>query len=150
MPAENLGVKNSKWDKKDWLKVTRDCYNSYFYVVEDEETSMMDKFALHWKEMIEYLDWWSALHLNLDELLTKENALKLLNLWAANGCNYFTFNVRSTICNGCGFINKETRQFCTKCGSMDIDYGTRVIGYLKRVSAFSEARQTEEYIRFYN
>jgi len=150
VPAENLGVKNSKWDKKDWLKVTRDCYNSYFYVVEDDETSMMDKFALHWKEMIEYLDWWSALHLNLDELLTKENALKLLNLWAANGCNYFTFNVRSTICNGCGFINKETRQFCTKCGSMDIDYGTRVIGYLKRVSAFSEARQTEEHIRFYN
>jgi len=150
VPAENLWVKNSKWDKKDWLKAIRDCYNSYFYKVEDEETSMIDKFSLHWKDMIEYLDWWSALHLNLDELLTKENALKLLNLWAKSGCNYFTFNVRSTICNGCGYINKETKQFCTKCGSMDIDYGTRVIGYLKRVSAFSEARQTEAHIRFYN
>ena len=45
--AENLGVKNAKWDREDGLFVPRDCYNSYFYVVEDENTSVIDKFILH-------------------------------------------------------------------------------------------------------
>jgi len=36
------------------------------------------------------------------------------------------------------------------CGSEDLDYGTRVIGYLKRVSAFSAARQKEEARRLYH
>mgnify|MGYP002040243511 FL=1 len=35
VPAENLGIKNAKWDKEDGYFVPRDCYNSYFYVVED-------------------------------------------------------------------------------------------------------------------
>ena len=35
IPAENVGVKHAKWDKRDGYKVGRDCYNSYFYIVED-------------------------------------------------------------------------------------------------------------------
>lgn len=30
IPAENVGVKHAKWDKRDGYKVGRDCYNSYF------------------------------------------------------------------------------------------------------------------------
>ena len=69
VPAENLGVKNAKWDKADGYKVSRDCYNSYFYVVEDEEINALDKFLLHGKELVDWLDGGSALHLNLDEAL---------------------------------------------------------------------------------
>ncbi len=65
------------------------------------------------------------------------------------GCNYFTYNIKNTICNDCGFISKHTLDKCPKCGSTDIDYGTRIIGYLKRVSAFSAARQIEEGLRSY-
>lgn len=32
----------------------------------------------------------------------------------------------------------------------NIDYGTRVIGYLKRVSAFSQGRRTEHDLRYYH
>ena len=53
VPAENLGVKNAKWDKTDGYFVPRECYNSYFYVVEDEEINALDKFLLHGKELIE-------------------------------------------------------------------------------------------------
>jgi ribonucleoside-triphosphate reductase len=56
VPAENLGVKNARWDKADGLRVNRDCYNSYFYLVEDEETNILDKLILHGKETIQYLD----------------------------------------------------------------------------------------------
>jgi len=153
VPAENLWVKNAKWDKKDWYKVSRDCYNSYFYVVEEDEddwVSALDKFMLHWNDLIQFLDWGSALHLNLEEYLTKENAKNILRISAKTGCNYFCTNIKITICNECDHINKETKQHCTKCWSKDVDYGTRVIGYLKRESSFSKARQGEPEERFYH
>lgn len=150
VPAENLGVKNAKWDKEDGYFVPRDCYNSYFYVVEDEEINPLDKFLLHGKELIEWLDGGSALHLNLDEALTRAGYRALLDVAAKTGCNYFCINVKITICNECAHIDKRTLCRCSKCGSGNIDYGTRVIGYLKRVSAFSSARQKEHSLRFYH
>lgn len=150
VPAENLGVKNAKWDKTDGYFVPRECYNSYFYVVEDEEINALDKFLLHGKELIEWLDGGSALHLNLDEALPQSGYRSLLDIAAKTGCNYFCVNVKITICNECQHIDKRTRHQCAKCGSNNIDYGTRVIGYLKRVSAFSSARQKEHSLRFYH
>ena len=150
VPAENLGVKNAKWDKSDGYFVPRECYNSYFYVVEDEQINALDKFLLHGKELIEWLDGGSALHLNLDEALTQMGYRTLLDIAAKTGCNYFCINVKITICNACDHIDKRTLQCCPECGSRDIDYGTRVIGYLKRVSAFSSARQKEHSLRFYH
>jgi ribonucleoside-triphosphate reductase (formate) len=150
VPAENLGVKNADWDKKDGYKVERNCYNSYFYPVEDDDINVIDKFALHGSKINKYLDGGSALHLNLQEHLTKKNYLKLLEISAKSGCNYFCTNVLVTICNECGFIDKETRESCFGCDSEDIDYGTRVIGYLKRVTSFSSRRQKEHTLRHYH
>lgn len=150
VPAENLGVKNAKWDKADGYFVPRECYNSYFYVVEDEQINALDKFLLHGKEFIKWLDGGSALHLNLDEALTQTGYRTMFDIAAKTGCNYFCINVKITICNTCAHIDKRTLQCCPKCGSKDIDYGTRVIGYLKRVSAFSSARQKEHSLRFYH
>ena len=150
VPAENLGVKNAKWDKADGLAVNRDCYNSYFYVVEDENCHTLDKFILHGKDMIEYLDGGSALHLNLAESLSQTQYLQLFNIAAKTGCNYFCINVKITICNECETIDKRTVYQCPACNSRNVDHGTRVIGYLKRVSAFSHARQHEHDRRFYH
>ena len=150
VPAENLGVKNAKWDKEDGYFVPRECYNSYFYLVEDEKTNTLDKFLLHGKTLIEWLDGGSALHLNLDEALSQSGYRSLLDIAAKTGCNYFCINVKITICNQCNHIDKRTLCHCAKCGSQDIDYGTRVIGYLKRVSSFSSARQKEHHLRFYH
>ena len=150
VPAENLGVKNAKWDSKDGYQVNRDCYNSYFYLVEDNNTNHLDKFVLHGKEITQYLDGGSALHLNLDESLSTEAYLKLFNVAAATGCNYFCVNVKITICNDCEKIDKRTLMRCHVCGSENIDYGTRIIGYLKRITAFSQGRQKEHALRHYH
>ncbi len=150
VPAENLGVKNAIWDKEDGLMVLRDCYNSYFYAVEDTSMNTLDKILLHGKETIKYLDGGSALHLNLEEAPNKEGFLKLINAAAVAGCNYFCFNVKITICNKCNYIDKQTLTKCSKCDSTDLDYGTRVIGYLKRISSFSSHRQSEQDLRFYH
>ena len=149
VPAENLGVKNAKWDKEDGYFVPRDCYNSYFYIVEDEGTNTVDKFILHGDKLTKYLDGGSALHANLSEHLTKDQYKVLMLDAIKTGCSYFTFNIPNTICNDCGHISKHRMDHCEKCGSKNIDYLTRVIGYLKRVSAFSEARQKEAKKRYY-
>lgn len=150
VPAENLGVKNASWDKADGYFVPRECYNSYFYVVEDQNINHLDKLILHGEEMVRYLDGGSALHMNLEEYLDGSQFKKLIHAAATTGCNYFCTNVRVTICNSCGFINKKTRQSCDECGSKEIDHATRVIGYLKRVNNFSTPRQKEHDLRHYH
>lgn len=149
VPAENLGVKHANWDRKAGYFVPRDCYNSYFYAVEDTSLTILDKFKLHGRAYVASLDGGSALHMNLDEHLSKEQYRNLLKVAAVNGTNYFTFNIPNTICNDCGHIDKRYLKKCPKCGSKNIDYATRVIGYLKRVSNFSQARQEEASRRFY-
>ena len=149
VPAENLGIKNAKWDKKEGLKVERDCYNSYFYPVEDEEISILDKFTLHGRELNQYLDGGSALHLNLEDYPDKEQYKKLIRLAALEGCNYFCTNIPTTFCEDCGYIGKKPLDHCVQCESKNISHCTRIIGYLKKVRNFSKGRQEEHEKRFY-
>ena len=149
IPAENVGVKHAKWDREDGYVVPRDCYNSYFYVVEDTSLNVVDKFKLNGKKYIEHLTGGSALHMNLEEHLSKQQYRQLLRVAADEGCNYFTFNIPNTICNDCGNIDKRYLKECPACHSKNVDYLTRVIGYMKRVSNFSEPRQEEAARRFY-
>lgn len=152
VPGENLSGKNYKWDQKDSFYVSpkHNMYSSYFYNPEDDSLSMIDKFKLHGNEYVKHLDGGSALHMNVAEHLTKDQYRQLLKTAAHYGTNYFTFNCRNTVCNDCGYISKDTLEVCPKCGSHNLDYLTRVIGYLKRVSSFSEMRQVEAAHRFYN
>ena len=152
VPGENLSGKNYKWDQKDGFYVSpkHNMYSSYFYNPEDDSLSMIDKFKLHGNEYVKHLDGGSALHMNVAEHLTKDQYRQLLKTAAHYGTNYFTFNCRNTVCNDCGYISKDTLEVCPKCGSHNLGYLTRVIGYLKRVSSFSEMRQVEAAHRFYN
>ena len=149
IPAENVGVKHARWDCEDGYYVPRDCYNSYFYVVEDEQTDIIEKFRLHGRRFIEHLTGGSALHMNLDEHLSAPQYRQLLRIAAKEGCNYFTFNIPNTLCNDCGHIDKHHLRECPHCHSTNLDYLTRIIGYLKRVSNFSLDRQKEASRRYY-
>lgn len=149
VPAENLGVKNAKWDKEDGYVAERECYNSYFFPVESDEWSTLDRLAIHGAEVSQYLDGGAACHLNLEQTLTFANAKHLIETAARLGVPYWTTNVLCTICNECGYINVDTRTECIRCHSTNIDYGTRIIGYLKRISNFSKGRRKETVMRSY-
>jgi ribonucleoside-triphosphate reductase len=149
IPAENVGVKHAGWDRRDGYTVRRDCYNSYFYIVEDESLNIVDKFRLHGRKYIEHLTGGSALHLNLEEHLSREQYRQLLRVATQEGCNYFTFNIPNTVCNDCGHIDKHNLKECPACKSRNLDYLTRIIGYMKRVSNFSQPRQQEAARRYY-
>ena len=151
VPGENLSVKNYGWDAADGYFVSQkhEMYSSYFFNPEDTSLSVLDKMKLHGEKYVKYLDGGSACHINISEHLSKEQYRQLLRVASQNGTNYFTFNVRNTVCNDCGYISKDTLDVCPKCGSKNLDYLTRIIGYLKRVSSFSEPRQREEHVRAY-
>lgn len=150
VPAESLGVKNAKWDREAGFPAQRDCYNSYFYRVEDESLTPLDKIEMYGKEITAHLDGGSALHLNLEQLLSFTQAKHLFDLCRKNGVPYWTTNVLCTICDKCGTIDPVTRKKCKTCGNTDLDYGTRIIGYLRRISSFSDGRQKEANRRYYS
>ena len=151
VPAEGLGGKNYKWDKEGGYVVPEDenLYNSYFYNAHDD-TSILDKFILHGHQTYQYTDGGSAAHINLEDHLSKEQYLKLIDFAIANGTNYFTFNIPNSKREDCGKIIKRPIDTCPCCGSHNITQYTRVIGYLRPTKAFGSDRQQEARNRIYS
>lgn len=151
VPAESLGGKNYRWDKKDGYVVPEDenLYNSYFFDAHDD-TSVLDKMILHGRHTAQYCDGGSACHINLEDHLSKEQYLKLIDFAVANGTNYFTFNIPNSECGDCGYITKHPITECPKCHSKNITQYTRVIGYLRPVKSFGKDRQIEASKRVYS
>ena len=151
VPAEGLGGKNYNWDKEDdyWVPDDENLYNSYFYDAHDD-TSVLDKFILHGRQTYQYTDGGSAAHINLENHLSKEQYLKLIDFAIANGTNYFTFNIPNSKCDDCGYITKHPITECPKCHSKNITQYTRVIGYLRPIKSFGKDRQIEASKRVYS
>ena len=151
VPAEGLGGKNYRWDKEDgyWVPEDENLYNSYFYDAHDD-TSVLDKFILHGRQTYQYTDGGSAAHINLEDHLSKEQYLKLIDFAIANGTNYFTFNIPNSKCDDCGYITKHPITECPKCHSNHITQYTRVIGYLRPIKSFGKDRQIEANKRVYS
>lgn len=151
VPAEGLGGKNYNWDKEDgyWVPDDENLYNSYFYDAHDD-TSVLDKFILHGRQTYQYTDGGSAAHINLEDHLSKEQYLKLIDFAIANGTNYFTFNIPNSKCDDCGCITKHPITECPKCHSNHITQYTRVIGYLRPIKSFGKDRQIEASHRTYS
>lgn len=151
VPAEGLGGKNYTWDKEDgyWVPDDENLYNSYFYDAHDD-TSVLDKFILHGRQTYQFTDGGSAAHINLEDHLSKEQYLKLIDFAIANGTNYFTFNIPNSKCDDCGYITKHPIIECPKCHSNHITQYTRVIGYLRPIKSFGKDRQIEASHRTYS
>lgn len=151
IPGENLAVKLYNWDKQDAYKVpeNQNLYDCYFFNPWDD-TSVLDKFKLHGKEIAKYCDGGQACHVNLDSHLSKEQYLKLLDFAMEHGTNYFTFNIPVSECKDCGHVVNAPIKECPKCHSTNIDYWIRIIGYLRPVSAFSAPRQVEAHKRTFS
>lgn len=151
VPAEGLGGKNYNWDKSDnyWVPEDENLYNSYFYDAHDD-TSVLDKFILHGRQTYQFTDGGSAAHINLEDHLSKEQYLKLIDFAIANGTNYSTFNIPNSKCDDCGYITKHPITECPKCHSHNITQYTRVIGYLRPVKSFGKDRQIEASKRTYS
>ena len=150
VPSESLGVKNYNWDKADGYYVPEDenLYNSYIYNAHDD-TSVLDKIAMHGRQIAKAIDGGQAAHINLQENLDKEQYTKLLEYAVHVGNSYITFNVPQTQCDDCGFIAKHPFSTCPKCNSTNTTMWTRIVGYLRPIKSWSDARQIEGNRRYF-
>jgi len=150
VPAESLGVKNYNWDKFEnyWVPEDENLYNSYIYDAHDD-TSILDKIAMQGGQIAKSIDGGQASHLNLQDNLDKTQYTKLLEYAVQVGNSYITFNVPQTQCDSCGFIAKHPFDTCPHCGSNKVTQWTRIIGYLRPIKAWSEARQKEGSNRYF-
>lgn len=153
VPAEGLSSKNYNWDKEDGYFVPEDTkiYNSYFYNAWDPNTSVLDRFKLHGKEFTELLDGGVGLHCNLEEHLSKEQYLKLLDYAAERGTSYFTYNIPNSECTNesCHFIAKFPMDVCPKCGH-PMRIWTRVVGFLRPIEGYDKGRYWDATQRVYS
>ena len=151
VPAESLGAKNYNWDKEGGYVVNpnRNLYNSYFYLAHDD-TSVLDKFRLHGRNFTSTLDGGVGCHINLEEHLSVEQYIKLIEFAVQEGTSYFTFNIPNSECDDCHYITKHPITKCPKCGSTKITWYTRIIGYLRAIKNFGKERQIEASKRIYS
>ena len=152
-PCESAAIKLYNRDKADgyWVPEDTNLYASYIYKPNDAEISVLDKFILHGSEYCgDNLDGGSAAHINLDSHLSASQYKALLNHAAEVGCKYFTFNIPNSECEDCGYITKSVIDKCPKCGSNNISLWDRVIGYLTKITNWSEGRQKEQKTRIYH
>lgn len=152
-PCESASIKLYNRDKKDgyWVPSDTNLYASYIFKPNDINISVLDKIYLHGRDFCgDNLDGGSAAHINLDSHLSEQQYEKLLTYAAEVGCKYLTFNVPNSECQDCGFITKTPISECPHCGSKNIDYYDRVIGYLTKIKNWSSGRQIEQKTRVYS
>lgn len=152
IPGENLAVKFYQKDKKDGFFVPKDrnLFASYFFNPWDDKISVLDKMYLHGKCTSAFADGGQACHINLMEDLSVEQYLKMIDYSTKEGTNYWTINRPISVCADCGCVVDGPADVCPKCGSKEMDWWTRIIGYLRPLSSFSKERYKEAKKRIYS
>ena len=153
VPAESLAIKNYNWDRDDgyWVPEDTNLYASYVFKPNDPLLSVLDKIKLHGNNYIgSYLDGGAACHINLDSHLSSAQYKRLLEYAAKEGCGYLTFNIPMTECKDCGKIVNAPIDECPECHSKNLNFYTRIIGYLTAVKNWNDGRKKEFETRVFN
>jgi len=145
IPAESAAVTLAKKDKIIFGDNPFELYsNQYFPLIADVD--IIDRIEVTGKFM-ELTSGGGILHLNIEEQITDPEKMKfLIKQCVKHGVTHFAINYGYIICKGCGEVTVGgNAKSCPKCGSKDIDYMTRVIGYYSIVSKWNPVRRNYEF-----
>lgn len=147
IPAESMAVRFATADKA-LFNLCEDYYKLYAnqHVPLWEDKTIFERLAIAGK-YDQLLTGGSIVHLNVDGDTTYQQNLKLIEYAVKCGTEHFAINKCYTICNDCGEVIKYKTDKCEKCGSTNLDYVLRIIGYFVRVSAFGKVRREWEFPR---
>lgn len=83
-------------------------------------------------------------HLTIGEKVTPSQAANLINYAAKSGAEHFALNLVHSICSGTEeHICEGKYDKCPICGASVDDYALRIVGFLRRVSSWSDDRKRE-------
>ena len=147
IPAESMAVRFATVDKT-LFNFGDDYYKLYAnqHVPLWEDKTIFERLEIAGK-YDQLLTGGSIVHLNIDGDTTPQQNFKLIDHAVHCGTEHFAINKCYTICNDCGEVMKHKTDKCEKCGSTNLDYILRIIGYFVRVSAFGKVRREWEFPR---
>ncbi|MBA7524366.1 hypothetical protein ES705_16504 [subsurface metagenome] len=91
------------------------------------------------------VDGGDIMHIFLGEGYPDPRGIKSLALKIARNTQtgYYAFTKDMTVCMDCSHVTMGLKEECEKCGSENLDYISRITGYLQAVSGWNEGKKQE-------
>ena len=86
----------------------------------------------------------SIMHITIDSKVSKETMKDFVISTLGAGVKYFAFNYKINQCKDCSHIFVGEHEICPECGSKELEKFTRVVGFLTKISQWSQTRQEED------
>lgn len=86
----------------------------------------------------------SIMHITIDSKVSKETMKDFVISTLGAGVKYFAFNYKINQCKDCSHIFVGEHEVCPECGSKELEKFTRVVGFLTKISQWSQTRQEED------
>ena len=86
----------------------------------------------------------SIMHITIDSKVSKETMKDFVISTLGAGVKYFAFNYKINQCKDCSHIFVGEHEVCPECGSKKLEKFTRVVGFLTKISQWSQTRQEED------
>jgi ribonucleoside-triphosphate reductase len=144
IPAESMAVRLAKIDQLlfDESRVPYKMYANQFIPLWNDAT-LWEKLAADGKYN-KLITGGGIVHAQIGERVTPEQAREIINYAIEAGCEHFALNAVYSQCdNNHTTFGKITK--CPVCGSENVDYLTRVVGFFTRVSNWNKTRREWEF-----
>ncbi len=146
VPAEVLASKLALLDKYYGYQNVHTLYSNQWIPL-TEEVFLLDRIKCS-GALDKYCTGGAILHLNTNNPVKASTQLKILKSVFQEGVSYFAINYDISKCNQCSEIYSNKIKVCAKCGSSNIDYFYRVVGFITNVKrSWTPERQKEYELR---
>ncbi len=132
--------------KKD-INITKDLpiyYTNGTHIPVSSKIPILDRINIE-QLFFPIVDGGNILHIWIGEGAPNPKGLKELamNIALNTQVGYFSFTRDLTICKDEGYVSSGIKKECPKCGSHNVDYLSRITGYLQSVSGWNAGKKQE-------
>lgn len=138
IPGESAAANLAKKDKLQFEDVKYTLYSNQ-YIPLETPVDLAERIVAQGK-FDSMCGGGSILHLNIDEIITADQVMKLLHFTAEKGVIYFAINLSLSQCTSCSkvYIGRLDK---SPCHDAAIRRLIRIVGYLTPVDTWGEARR---------
>ncbi len=119
-------------------------YTNGTHVPVSADCSLIDRIKIE-EDFFDILDGGNIHHIFLSEYNSDYKGLKefAMNVIKNTKIGYFSFTKILTACKDCYHVEQSKLDTCTSCGSKNVDYISRITGYLSNLQSWNAAKKQE-------
>jgi len=119
-------------------------YTNGTHVPVSAACSLIDRLKIE-EDFFDILDGGNIHHIFLSEYNSDYKGLKefAMNVIKNTKIGYFSFTKILTACKDCYHVEQSKLDSCTLCNSKNVDYISRITGYLSNLQSWNEAKKQE-------